>query len=79
MSNPGAHTPVILGQPFLATAYEIINYRIVSIRLIFGDMTRGANVFNLGKQPKDLEDQTFKVNYIKNLTSKHEELENEFK
>ena len=42
-------------------------------------MTREVNIFNLGKQPKDLEDQTFEVNYIKNLTSKHEELENEFK
>ena len=48
------------------------------MRLIFGDMTKGLNVFNLGKQPKNLEDQTFEVNYIKNLTSEHEELENEF-
>ena len=33
---------------------------------------------NLGKPPKDLEDKTFEVNYIKNLTSEHEELKNEF-
>ena len=39
-------------------------------------MTREVNVFNLGKQPRDIEDQTFEVNLIENLTSKHrEELE----
>ena len=48
------------------------------MRLSFGDMTKEVNVFNLGKQPRDLEDQTFKVNYIENLTSEHKELENEF-
>ena len=46
------------------------------MRLTFGDMTREVNVFNLGKQPRDLENQTFDVNLIKNLTSEHrEELE----
>ena len=46
------------------------------MRLTFGDMTREVNVFNLGKQPCDVEDQTFEVNLIKNLTSEHgEELE----
>jgi len=34
-------------------------------------MTRKVNVFNLGKQPRDVEDQTFKVNLIENLTSEH--------
>ena len=39
-------------------------------------MTRKVNVFNLGKQPRDVEDQTFKVNLIESLTSEHrEELE----
>ena len=32
-------------------------------------MTREVNVFNLGKQPRDVEDQTFEVNLIENLTS----------
>ena len=34
-------------------------------------MTREVNVFNLGKQPRDVEDQTFEVNLIENLTSEH--------
>ena len=39
-------------------------------------MTREVNVFNLGKQPRDFEDQTFEVNLIENLTSENgEELE----
>ena len=46
------------------------------MRLTFGDMTKEVNVFNLGKQPRDVEDQTFEVNLIENLTSEHrEELE----
>jgi len=46
------------------------------MRLTFGDMTREANVFNLEKKPWDIEDQTFEVNLIENLTSEHrEELE----
>ena len=78
MSNPRAQTPVILGRPFLATANAIINYRNGSMRLTFGDMIKKVNIFNLVKQPRDLEDQTFEVNYIKNLTYEHEELKNEF-
>ena len=46
------------------------------MRLIFEDMTREVNVFNLEKQPRDVEDQTFEVNLIENLISEHrEELE----
>ena len=41
-------------------------------------MTKEVNIFNMGKQPRDLDDQTFEVNFIENLTSKHnEELESE--
>jgi len=36
-------------------------------------MTKEVNVFNLGKQPKDMNDQTYEVNSIENLTSEHEE------
>ena len=39
------------------------------MRLTFGDMTRKVNIKNLGKQPRDVEDQTFEVNLIENLTS----------
>ena len=73
LSNPRAQTPVILGRPFLTTANAIINCRNGSMRLTFGDMTREVNVFNLGKQPSDVEDQTFEVNLIENLTSEHGE------
>ena len=43
------------------------------MRLTFGDMTKEVNVFNLGRQPRDINDQTFEVNFIENLTSEHEE------
>jgi len=32
-----------------------------------------VNVFDLGKQPRDLDDQSFEVNLIERLTSEHEE------
>jgi len=34
-------------------------------------MTKEVNVFNLGEQPCDMDDQPFEVNLIENLTSKH--------
>ena len=43
------------------------------MRLAFRDMTREVNVFNLEKQPRDIEDQTFEVNLIEKLTSEHME------
>ena len=43
------------------------------MRLTFGDMTREVNILNLGKQPCDVEDQTFEVNLIENLISEHRE------
>ena len=43
------------------------------MRLTFEDMTREVNVFNLEKQLRDVEDQTFEVNLIQNMTSKHRE------
>ena len=36
-------------------------------------MSKEVNVFNHGRQPRDINDQTFKVNSIENLTSEHEE------
>ena len=73
VSNPWSQTPVIIGIPFLATFNAIINYRNGSMRLTFGDMTKEVNVFNLGRQPRDVNDQTFEVNSIENLTSEQEE------
>jgi len=43
------------------------------MRLTFGDMTKEVNVFNLGRQPRDINDQTFEVNFIENLISEYEE------
>ena len=43
------------------------------MRLTYGDMTGEVNVFNLGNQPRDVEDQTFEVNLIENLASEHKE------
>ena len=44
------------------------------MRLTFGDITEEVNVFNLGKQPRDMNDQTFEVNSIENLMSEREEI-----
>jgi len=49
VSNPRTQTSVILRRPIFATTNTTINYRNVSMRLIFEDMTRKFNVFNLGK------------------------------
>ena len=73
MFNSRSQTPIILGRPFLTTANAIINCRNGSIRLTFRDMTKEVNVLKLGKQPHDVEDQTFEVNLIENLTSEHSE------
>ena len=73
VSNPRSQTPVILGRPFLAAANAIIKCRNRSMRLTFGDMTKEFNVFNLERQPRDVNYQTFEVNSIENLTSEHEE------
>jgi len=46
--------------------------------LTFSDMTKEVDIFHLGKQPRDLYDQSFEVNLIEGLTSVHkEELEYE--
>ena len=37
-------------------------------------MTKEVNVFNFGRQPRDINDQTFEVNFIENLTSEYEEI-----
>jgi len=47
-------------------------------------MTKEVNVFNLKKQFRDIEDQTFAMNLIENMTSEHSdelelEAEREFK
>jgi len=73
VSNPRSQTLVILRCLFLTTANAIINCRNGSMRLTFGDMTKEVNVFNLGEQPCDVDDQSFEVKLIENLTSEHNE------
>ena len=43
------------------------------MRLIFEDMTKEVNIFNLEQQSCDMNDQTFEVNHIENLMSEHNE------
>ena len=46
------------------------------MRFTFGDMTKEVNVFSLGKQPRNVDNQKFEVNLTENLTNQHnEELE----
>jgi len=61
VSNPRSQTLVVLGRPFLAIANAVINCRNRSMRLIFEDMTKEVNVFNLGRQPRHINDHTFEV------------------
>jgi len=53
------------------------------MHLTFGDMTKEVNIFHLGKQSRDVNDQSFEVNLIEGLTNEHEkepkyEFEHEF-
>jgi len=43
------------------------------MRLTFADMTKKVNVFNLERQPHDMNDQSFKINLKENLSSKYSE------
>ena len=48
--HPSAHTPIILGRPFLATANALINCRNGRMQLTFGSMTLELNIFHMAKQ-----------------------------
>ena len=43
------------------------------MRLTFGDMTKEVNVFNLGKHPYDINNQSFEVSFIEKMTSELKE------
>ena len=43
------------------------------MRLIFGDIIKEVNVFNLEKQPYDTDDPPFKVNLIEDVKREHSE------
>jgi len=34
-------------------------------------MTKEVNIYNLGEQPCDIDNQSFEINLIENLTSEH--------
>ena len=56
--------PVILGRPFLATSNALINCRNGRMTLTFGNMTVELNIFDLGKQPCNPNDDCLEVNWI---------------
>jgi len=41
--------------------------------MTFGDMVKEVNIFNLERQPRDINDQTFELNTIESLTTELEE------
>ena len=49
------HVPIILGRPFLATSYAIINCRNGVMQLTFGNMTLEVNIFHLTHKHKPVE------------------------
>lgn len=51
--NTHVQIPIILGRPFLATSYALINYRNGVLKLSFRNMTLELNVFNICKQPAE--------------------------
>ena len=55
IENGPNHAPIILGRPFLATAYAIINCRNGVMLLTFGNMTLELNIFHLCNKHKLVE------------------------
>jgi hypothetical protein len=59
--------PVILGQPFLATANALINYRTGVMKISFGNMTVKLNIFNINSQPLEY-DETHSMCFTEKIT-----------
>jgi hypothetical protein len=49
VQNVGIQIPVILGQPFLATANTLINCRTRVMKISFGNMTIEVNIIHIRK------------------------------
>jgi hypothetical protein len=64
VTNPKNQIPIILGRPFLATSNALINCRNGSMKLTFGNMTIDLNIFNVGKEPNELYEQSTGVNVV---------------
>ena len=58
-----AHTPIILGRPFLTTPNGLFNYRNGRMQLTFGSMTLEINIFHVAKQLHEDDDCAY-VNLI---------------
>jgi hypothetical protein len=63
----GAQIPVILGRPFLATSNAIINCRNGLVQMSFGNMTLELNIFDLCKQPREVDDDVHELNMIESF------------
>jgi hypothetical protein len=59
--------PVILGQPFLATANALINCRTGVMKISFENMTVELNIFNINSQPLEY-DETHPMCFIEEIT-----------
>jgi hypothetical protein len=59
--------PVILGQPFLATANALINCRTGVMKISFGNMMVELNIFNINSQPLEY-DETHPMYFIEEIT-----------
>ena len=68
--NAPKHIPIILGRPFLATCDAIIHVRMGLLKLSFGNMSIEINMFNVGRQLRDLKDVQ-KVNLINSIVHEH--------
>jgi hypothetical protein len=56
VQNGGVQIPVILGQPFLATANALINCRTGVMKISFGNMTVELNIFDISKRPRECDE-----------------------
>ena len=62
-----AQIPVILGHPFLATSNAIINCRNGLVQMSFGNMTLELNIFDLCKQPREVDEEIHEINLIESF------------
>jgi hypothetical protein len=62
----GSEIPMILGQPFLATANTLINCRSGVMKFSFGNMTVELNIPQIRKQPLDY-DQMHQICLVKEI------------
>jgi hypothetical protein len=56
VQNVGVQIPVILGQPFLATANALINCRMRVMKISFGNMIVELNIFDISKKQRECDE-----------------------